>query len=172
MKTRTMRIKRLPQCRQHQRRWRDYNVDKNLKDEWLERLNDLKAFDLRSICEGHPNGRYLTYRSFSHITLVLNDDLTELLTSDWYTYQEKVKEGVDRLSSHPLTSTIIELNYEYRKGDDSYSEYLRLNLDTLPKKICLSEINRDEWFTSNVQAVEEFDSFIYDLLAPKASSHK
>lgn len=34
-----------------QDRW--YPVDKHLKDDWLDSLNSLTWFDLKSICEGH-----------------------------------------------------------------------------------------------------------------------
>jgi hypothetical protein len=42
-----------PALQKYQRQWKDYQVDKNLSDEWLESLNRLKCFDLISVCEGH-----------------------------------------------------------------------------------------------------------------------
>ena len=53
MLTRSLRRR----CRDHEKRWRDFCVDKNLEEDWLERLNSLKAFTLIGICEGHHNQR-------------------------------------------------------------------------------------------------------------------
>ena len=41
----------------HERRWRDLNVDKNLKDDWLYSLNATKNFRVISTCEGYQNIR-------------------------------------------------------------------------------------------------------------------
>ena len=44
-------------CREHERVWRNYPVDTNLDDSWLEALNGLRCFDLINICEGHVSTR-------------------------------------------------------------------------------------------------------------------
>jgi len=38
--------------------WNGYRVDKNLKVEWLESLNDISGIEVRSSCEGHGDGRF------------------------------------------------------------------------------------------------------------------
>jgi hypothetical protein len=61
--------------RPHERLWVNhtgdvsYNVDINLEDAWLESLNALEAFDLRSICEGHPRGTEAQGGAHPHIHL-------------------------------------------------------------------------------------------------------
>ena len=42
-----------PALEDYQREWRHYRVDKNLKDDWLVRLNNLRLFYVTSVCEGH-----------------------------------------------------------------------------------------------------------------------
>ena len=42
-----------PNLGDYQRKWRRYSVDKNLKDDWLIRLNNLYLFGVTNICEGH-----------------------------------------------------------------------------------------------------------------------
>lgn len=42
-----------PALEEYQRLWNVRQVDLNLADEWLERLNGLRCFELISICEGH-----------------------------------------------------------------------------------------------------------------------
>jgi len=42
-----------PALENYTRDWCGYQVDKNLKDDWLKRLNLLRYFDLLGICEGH-----------------------------------------------------------------------------------------------------------------------
>lgn len=59
------------ECRPQERRWRDHCVDKNLEDSWLERLNDLRRFDLISICEGHFDSRRGAGDRSPHINLRL-----------------------------------------------------------------------------------------------------
>ncbi|HNS56795.1 MAG TPA: hypothetical protein PKO34_07060 [Smithellaceae bacterium] len=41
------------ECKSHERPWRDWAVDRNLDNQWLERLNKLETLNLVSICEGH-----------------------------------------------------------------------------------------------------------------------
>jgi len=42
-----------PALSNYQRKWLNYNVDKNLQDDWLVRLNRLQAFYPVNVCEGH-----------------------------------------------------------------------------------------------------------------------
>ncbi|MBV5326628.1 MAG: hypothetical protein JZU65_03175, partial [Chlorobium sp.] len=42
-----------PALEDYQRDWRTYRVDKNLKDAWLTRLNNLNLFYVTNVCEGH-----------------------------------------------------------------------------------------------------------------------
>lgn len=165
-----MRQQRLRNCREHERLWRDRCVDKNLKGEWLERLNALRSFDLISICEGHPNGRPYSSRSLPHINLRLKPDLIVALADDWHAYQPRVQEGISNVFRHALTSTILELRYRYStRGERShYREDTVLKLEVLRESSSRSEeLNRDEWFLANIRASEEFDKFIGDLLVPR-----
>lgn len=41
-----------------EKEWNGYRVDKHLKDEWLEALNDIEGIEVRSSCEGHEDGRF------------------------------------------------------------------------------------------------------------------
>jgi len=64
-------------CLAHERHWVNHNgdvnrhVDVNLENAWLESLNALEAFDLRSICEGHPPGTEAKGGPRPHIYFIL-----------------------------------------------------------------------------------------------------
>lgn len=155
-----MRRQRLRNCREHERLWRDRCVDKNLKDDWLERLNTLQSFELISICEGHLDRR-------PHINLRLRPDLIAALANDWHAYQAKFQEGISNIFRYPLTSASFELRYRYstRGGRSHYREDAVLKIEALRERSSRNEeLNQDEWFMANVQASEDFDKFIGDLL--------
>ena len=151
------------------RRWRGYNVDIHLKLDWLESLNGLKAFDLRSICEGHPNSADLD-KNGPHIIISLNSDLEVLFADKWPTCQKMIKEGIDNVVFHPLTYVYFDFcNHYSRSNNRSYLHreiYLMLHLN-LKKCRRITESSRNEWFTANVKAIEEFNKFICDLLGTR-----
>jgi hypothetical protein len=60
-------------CRDYEREWSGFCVDRNLEDDWLERLNRLQAFSLISICEGHCDHRTEPSGKASHIKLRLKE---------------------------------------------------------------------------------------------------
>ena len=71
----------LPPLEKHAtRKWHDYDVDFNLKDEWLIALNNVPGFDLISICEGHEgednahfNLRANSKIEYSHVADLVDD---------------------------------------------------------------------------------------------------
>ena len=63
------------------RLWRTYQVDEQLRDEWLGQLNSLKVFRLISICQGHESTRPNPPTSWPHIHLRLGPERVPLATS-------------------------------------------------------------------------------------------
>jgi hypothetical protein len=167
VKTNTLSTGYLQGCRNHERRWRDHNVDKNLKDDWLERLNNLKTLELVSICEGHPSAKRFSVKGLPHISLILQYSYIERLIHDWYSYQPRIEETINNTAFHPLTSPVFELWLRHVKNDGTtyYRECVMLRLNPpYGSRSRLVELDRAEWFTVNVEAIEDFDEFLYELL--------
>jgi hypothetical protein len=70
----------MTKCGRHERIWRGRCVDRNLEDEWLERLNGLHRFELVSICEGHADRRV---DDAPTITLRLRPEAAASLLDAW-----------------------------------------------------------------------------------------
>ena len=70
-------------CTDHEREWRGFCVDKNLQDDWLERLNSLEAFSPISICEGHCNGRAKPTQTPPHVKLRLKERFLSDIAIYW-----------------------------------------------------------------------------------------
>lgn len=170
MRPNTILSQRLRNCREHQRLWRNHCVDKNLKDDWIESLNSLRAFNLISICEGHLNGRSNPHGGLPHINLRLKPDLVTILANDWQTHKEKIQEGINNITSYPLTSASIELRHRYFKGigQPNYREDVVIRLEAFRERSSNNqEITRDEWFEGSIEGLAEFDRFIENLLGFK-----
>jgi hypothetical protein len=110
--------KRTPRrkCRGHEREWRGFCVDANLEDEWLARLNDLQAFDLISICEGHCNRQAEPSRTPPHIKLRLKERLLRGVASHWDEHKMAVVGKVNRLFETGDTYVNLELKFKLRGG--------------------------------------------------------
>jgi hypothetical protein len=65
-------------CESGKRLWRTYQVDEQLRDEWLGQLNSLKVFRLVSICQGHESTRPNHPSSLPHIHLRMSPERIRL----------------------------------------------------------------------------------------------
>ena len=92
----------LGEPRSHQRRWREFNVDENLKDQWLESINDLNNLKVVSTCEGHTND--LRGSSLPHVNLTIKSIV------DYCSYDELhinlFKDLLDEFDTNNFNSSI------------------------------------------------------------------
>jgi hypothetical protein len=75
--------------RKPERAWRRTTVDANLRDEWLEQLNSMRALELRSICEGHIASVDELCRN-AGITARVRDDLEPFFHRHWHELEEPI----------------------------------------------------------------------------------
>lgn len=155
-------------CLPHERRWRNYCVDKNLKDEWLERLNALEAFDLISICEGHGSGTDEESRRLPHFNLRLKERFAERLNEVWSEIRSDIGSAIDRC----FTSPHVEVRFEYRGGfvkdadGVSPQEIAIVKLSSLVRILDFeASYYGADWFDANVAAAENFDKEAAQILA-------
>ena len=154
------------ECRDNEREWQGFCVDKNLEDEWLERLNALKAFDLISICEGHRNRQQQPAITAPHIRLRLRDDLLSGISRHWDEHKMAVMSEVNRLFETEGTSVSLDLRFRLRMatGRLSYREELVVGVNGHRARAS-DEIRADThtWFERHVHRIEELDTHIVNL---------
>ena len=163
-----MTLRRLPRrkCRDSEREWRGFCVDRNLEDEWLERLNALRVFDLISICEGHFNRQQEPARTSPHIRLRLKDGFLSGISRHWDEHKMAVVSEVNRLFETGGTSVSLDLRFRLRlaTGRLSYREELMVGLNRRQARVSEEiETNAHTWFHQNVGRVEELDAHIVGL---------
>jgi hypothetical protein len=160
--------KRTPRrkCRGHEREWRGFCVDANVEDEWLERLNDLQAFDLISICEGHCDRRAGSTTTPPHIKLRLKEHLLPGVARRWDDQKMAIVSEVSRLFQTGDTYVSLELKFKLRSGTGRliYQEDVVVRIHGRHART--SEELDDEsrhWFQHSVSRVEDLDKIITRL---------
>ena len=161
MHAQSRRCRREP--RPHERIWQDWCVDKNLKDEWLICLNDLKALNLISICEGNLSERR---NSHPHINLRLKDEYLSAISGLWHKAGLIPQRVIGDLFSLEDTSIEIELKDTFRSrgGDYSNRKHLTIKLHcTYPRESESMDNRIMVWFQAVINKIKELDKFIFDL---------
>ena len=151
------------ECRDYERRWRDTCVDKNLEDEWLERLNDLETLALVGICEGHPDRRAGSSGRYPHIALRLKESLLPGIAGRWGELRVAMLNEIGRLFESGDTDARLELKFRLRAGRGKlvYQEDLTLRLRSLQTRDA-EEMDGEAygWFERSVERVEEIDGVV------------
>ncbi len=165
MRERNTRLKASQKiCREYERRWRDFCVDKNLEDDWLERLNKLKAFILVGICEGHSENRPQSAGRYPHINFRLRKSLLRGIAGDWEHLRIAMLEETGRLFHSDNTSIRLELSFRLRAGQGKfvYHEDLKMKVMSFQERTTeeMGEETRD-WFDSLIDQIEEIDRVVY-----------
>ena len=148
-------------CQAHEKRWRDYCVDKNLDERWLEELNDLATLNLISICEGHCIPHKQSSSKFPHINLKLKDKLLPGFVKDWDTMRPKVLNKVHQFFQKGDTFFNLELRFKLRAGRGRlvYQEELTLKLRCFKAR---DSENMDTesylWFEQSVESIKSLDN--------------
>jgi len=156
-------------CKDHEREWKGFCVDRNLDDEWLERLNDLGAFGLISICEGHCGHRARSSGSPPHIKLRLKETLLPRVAQRWDESKMVIVSEVNRLFQTGDTYVNLELKFKLRSGTSRlvYREDLMVRIH---RRYARTSEDLDPetrgWFTRNVARVEKLDRLITQLWSP------
>ncbi|MHC4256418.1 MAG: hypothetical protein ACYSUL_12560 [Planctomycetota bacterium] len=153
-------------CREHERRWQDRYVDKNLKDTWLEELNALSLFNMINICEGHAKRRAPRGR-FPHIFLRLKGQYMPVSIETFDAISIKIQEKIIELFGDDTTAADLEFKIKMnslKTRQEIHRDFVvhitcgdaRLN-EAMDKKT----IN---WFENTVRKIKEFDTFSSDLM--------
>ena len=157
-------------CEMHERPWRDWAVDRNLDDRWLERLNNLESFSLVSICEGHLDVEPKCVKRRPCIILRPKEAYMMPLTVRWYELKEAIAMEIERI--WPDKETIVEFEIQHRlvkNGDpleDIEDIIIRITSDRKRDVVILPEWI-DHWFRQALSRIETFDLFMKTLIIIK-----
>jgi len=160
-----MRADPSKKCRDFERRWLDFCVDKNLQDDWLNRLNNLKAFSLIGICEGHHERRTRSASRYPHIHLRLMEHLLPGIARDWEELRAAVLNEVHRLFQVGDTHFNLELRFKLRAGRGKlvYQEDLVLRMRCFTARTGQEMMpETSKWFAQTVARIEALDAIVLD----------
>ncbi len=155
------------ECREDQRRWRDRCVDKNVDDLWLESLNDLNAFDLISICEGHPGRRFHDYPG---INLRLKAENVHHVIGAWNATADML------FSSLPITfgriEVFVEVDLQRRirliSGIPRKDDKLIVRISSRQRRIgSIMDSDTINWFVAAVESTKNLDKVIVSIIEQK-----
>lgn len=150
-------------CQDHERRWRDRCIDKNLQDVWLERLNALKNFNMVSICEGHHRLYKNPSSKYPHINLRLKELYLPGFSKDWADLRPAILNEVHNLFRVGDTYFNLELKHKLRAGIGRlvYQEELTIKMRRYQPRVS-EEIKPDDavWFEHCVDCIERLDEIV------------
>jgi hypothetical protein len=152
-------------CQAHEKKWRNFCVDQNLEEHWLQTLNELNAFNLISICEGHYGERKNPSRKYAHINLKLKEKLLPGFVKDWETLRPQVLNEVHRLFQIGDTYFNLELRFKLRAGRGRlvYQEELTLKMRRFqPREAVQMDPESQAWFEQSITSIQALDQIILD----------
>jgi hypothetical protein len=153
------------ECQAHEKRWRDFCVDKNLQETWLEELNNLKTLNLISICEGHYAHKPHSSSKFPHINLKLKEELLSGFLKDWETLRPGIINEVHNLFQKGDTYFNFELRFKIRTGRGRlvYQEEFVLKMRRFQAR-ATDEMDSDcyRWFEQSVESIQALDDIILE----------
>ena len=158
------------QCKPYERPWRDWFVDRNLNDGWLEQLNNLETLSLVSICEGHIDARPTSVRKSPRIALMFKKDYMRPLTEKWYNLKEALTTAIEK--TWPDEETIIQFEIQHRlvKNDGLVEEIeaiiIRIISERKRDTVLLPEWT-NHWFRQALSRIEAFDRLMKILVIIK-----
>jgi hypothetical protein len=163
------------ECKPHQRRWRDWAVDRNLEDGWLTSLNDLEALDLVSICEGHLDARPNSVKRRPCIILRPKKAYMMPLTVGWYDLKKALAAEIKRIWQD--AETIVEFEIQHRlvqNGDDPDDiEDIIIRITSKRKRdtVILPEWVV-HWYHLSLIRIKDFDRFLKTLIIIKEEQRR
>jgi hypothetical protein len=150
-------------CREHEREWNGLCVDRNLQDDWLVRLNQLGAFDVVSVCEGHCDRSREPSTTCPHIKLRLKDAILASSGCLWDEHKMEVVSALGSLFSSADTHANVELKFKARSGRGRlvYQEELVARVHGRnPRRTAEMDGATCEWFERNLGLVEDLDRLV------------
>ena len=150
-------------CREHEKQWREFCVDKNLEDDWLERLNNLKAFALIGICEGHSDRRSGSSGRYPYISLRLKEPLLPGIAKHWEELRMAMLSEVSRLFEAADTDINLELKFRLRAGRGKliYREDLTFRMRSYEVRASGElDVQARNWFERSVERIERLDGVV------------
>jgi hypothetical protein len=155
------------ECKSYERPWRDWAVDRNLDDHWLERLNDLETLSLASVCEGHLDVQPNSVKRRPCIILRPKKTYMMPLTVGWYDLKAALAAEIERI--WPDDESIVEFEIQHRlvkKYDhpaDIEDVIIRItserrrDVEILPEWLVM-------WFRLSLISIRAFDRFMKTLI--------
>lgn len=145
----------------HKRLWRTFHVDLNISCSWLERLNDLKAFNLISICEGH-HLQIHPYDKQSHINLRLKPLYLAEAITEWQPCRDNIHSLVDQspVSDDIYVHASLSLDYSFPDSAISREEFGVQFLSKHHRTQTSPEPWFEKWFQQTVELIESIDAQI------------
>lgn len=127
-------------------------VDRNLKDEWLARLNGLGTLKLTNICEGHVHTTFGTGQErYPYVTLHLRERAAAALVG---------REAAVEQIFHALFPADADRHQLCLARNESLmtlrSPHVRQKAEAEPQM--------EDWFSATITRLEEFDRRCGDLL--------
>ena len=158
------------ECKPYERPWQDWAVDRNLDDQWLERLNNLEAFSLVSVCEGHLDVKLTSVKRCPCIILRPKEAYIRPLTIHWYGLKEALAAEIERI--WPGAETIVEFEIQHRlvKNVDPLEdrEDIIMRITSVRKRDAMTFPEWiDQWFRQTLLRIEAFDQFMKTLIIIK-----
>lgn len=155
-------------ARQDRRNWNGHDVDANLQDVWLERLNKLNNFSLTSICEGHV-GERRGLRGTPHLILRLQSGYHSLLVSTWHKIRPVIYAGFTCDQDINLCKVSVEFTSKIRltRGMlQPFDDNFRIRIDATNHR---TDDEPEAWFadffSQSVVLAEMADRFFGEILA-------
>ncbi len=154
--------------REGERLWNGHNVDKNLEDVWLEKLNSLKAFDLISICEGHLNAARGRFSATPHLNLRIKVNYLPILIGNFDIISTKLYSAIVALFGVADTTADLELKITMtcsRSRQEIRRDLLFHAKARFTRQSTEMETNAVNWFNELVCNIIEFDEITSLLLS-------
>ncbi|MBU2444063.1 MAG: hypothetical protein KJ666_00625 [Bacteroidetes bacterium] len=158
-----------PHFEAHERLWKRYRVDKNLKDEWLEKLNSFRTLELISICEGHADAKPNSLRQYSHVHFDLSKKLFSYFDSTNKNWKNIIKNKIDTIFDIPNNSLNFSHNFSIRKFDHTSAKdsVILFKLRHSKKRESLDlDLKTTEWFENVIIHCQSFDNYLSKLCTP------
>jgi len=155
--------------RDYEREWNGLWVDKNLKDDWLIRLNSLKCLRPISICEGHFGHKVGSSRTFPHVKLRMQEQFLAGIAGRWDQLKPVISNELPRLFNSSDTYVELELMFRFRwgRGRFPYRENLTLRIHARQARTSEAmDVPTHQWFEQTVSLVEDLDETIGSQLCP------
>ncbi len=148
----------------YQRKWRNYSVDKNLKNDWLIRLNNLKLLYVTNVCEGH----FTCEDTYPRIALMGKRTSAEKLGS----LLDNREALISIFDCHIGVDTHFDFSYTIGISNDPHSRSnssaftpIKLSLTrTFPRGSLFFDQTTSDWFDRSVSSLEAIDHTMSSML--------